>query len=94
MPAKEVVDKAQSEGIKLSIAQVYNIRSVSRKNKPTKPRVKAPTAAAPAAPTRSAAAAPAASSGAAEDRLRKLIAEVGLARTREVLAEVQSAFSG
>jgi hypothetical protein len=31
MPAKEVVDKAKSEGIKLSIAQVYTTRSSAKK---------------------------------------------------------------
>ncbi|HTO54746.1 MAG TPA: hypothetical protein VMR50_15280 [Myxococcota bacterium] len=31
MPAKEVVDKAKAEGIKLSIAQVYTTRSSAKK---------------------------------------------------------------
>jgi hypothetical protein len=87
LPAKEVVQKAKAEGMSLSIAQVYNIRSTSKRKGTIKstprPVVKS------TAPVR----APVETSD-SEARLRRLIAEVGLARSRAVLAEVGAAFAG
>jgi hypothetical protein len=87
MPAKEVVAKAKADGIKLSIAQVYNIRSTSKR------RGKVAKVSRPAGATASVARATTDTSD-SEGRLRKLIAEVGLARARQVLAEVGAAFAG
>lgn len=79
MPAKEVVSKAKAEGMTLSVAQVYNIRSTAKLKKRAGVTKRAPVAAPRAA-------------GGAEAQLRKLIAEVGLSRAREVMAEVSAAF--
>ena len=38
MPAKDVLTKAKSEGIKLSIAQIYTARSAAKKKAERKPR--------------------------------------------------------
>ena len=38
MPAKDVLSKAKSEGIKLSIAQIYTARSAAKKKAERKPR--------------------------------------------------------
>jgi hypothetical protein len=87
LPAKEVVAKAKAEGIKLSIAQVYNIRSTSKRKGTIKSTPR------PAVKSSSSGRAPVEASD-SETRLRKLIAEVGLARSRAVLAEVGAAFAG
>lgn len=86
-PAKEVVSLAAKEGMKLSIGQVYNIRSVAKK------RVDSPTnrrrgPAATAKPSTLS------NGSGAEGQMRKLIAELGLGRAREVVAEVEAAFRG
>lgn len=87
LSAKEVVEKAKAEGMTLSIAQVYNIRSTSKRKgaikNAAKPRMSG------VSPRR-----PSTDASDSEARLRKLIAEVGLARAREVLVEVGAAFAG
>lgn len=83
-PAKEVVSLAAKEGMKLSIGQVYNIRSVAKKRGGSPkgaPRVRE------SQPSFG-------SSGGSENQLRKLIAELGLGRARAVFADVEAAFSG
>lgn len=84
MPAKEVVAQAASRGMKLSIGQVYNIRSVAKKRGDVDGRKRG----GPGRPK-----APVGPAG-AEAQLRKIIAEVGLARAREVMADVEAAFRG
>lgn len=42
MPAKDVLSKAKSEGIKLSIAQIYTARSAAKKKAERKPRGRPP----------------------------------------------------
>lgn len=88
LSAKEVVEKAAAAGMTLSIAQVYNIRSTS------KPKGGKRGRRAQAAPARAAAAPSPAANANSEAQLRRLIAEVGLARARHVLAEVGAAFAG
>lgn len=85
LTAKEVVEQAKAKGMKLSVAQVYNIRSTAS-SKPATPRAAVQvTAAAP----RSTAVTSVAD---AEARFRRLIIEIGLQRAKAVLAEVQAAF--
>jgi hypothetical protein len=84
LPAKEVVANAKKEGIQLSVAQVYNIRSTAK--------LKKKATGAPGAARGGRSGRP--SSDGAEARLRSLIAELGLARTRAVFADVQAAFAG
>jgi hypothetical protein len=81
VPAKDVIAQAQANGMKLSVAQVYNIRSTDKLKKTagTSPR---------ASVLRSVGV----SSGDAEARLRRLIADVGLTRSKEILNEVLAAF--
>lgn len=81
VPAKDVVAQAQAKGIKLSVAQVYNIRSTAKLKKT-----------AGASPRASVLRAARVSSGDAEARLRRLIADVGLTRSQEILNEVLAAF--
>jgi len=86
--AKDVVKKASEQGMKLSIAQVYNIRSTAKLKK----RAGGKTPSAGAAPARGVARGGRNSD--AEAQLRKLVAEIGLSRARQVLAEVSAAFGG
>lgn len=82
VPAKDVVAQAQARGMKLSVAQVYNIRSTAK------------LTTAGAKPRASVLRAAHVSSGDAEARLRRLIADVGLTRSKEILNEVLAAFGG
>jgi hypothetical protein len=84
--AKDVVKQANEQGMKLSIAQVYNIRSTAKLKK------RAGGKGAPAAVS-TGRRGPRPKSD-AEAQLRKLVAEVGLGRARQVLAEVSAAFGG
>lgn len=76
-PAKDVVLAAKKNGIKLSEQYVYVIRSNANRK---------------AGKTRKSGAVRVARSGNAEAQLRSAIAEVGLARARAVLAEVERTF--
>lgn len=93
VPAKDVVKQAADAGMKLSVAQVYNIRSTAKLKK--KAGSKAPAAASSAAASGASRVARAQkSSSGSEAQLRKLVAEVGLVRAREIMAEVSAAFGG
>lgn len=86
--AKEVVEKAKAAGIQLSVAQVYNIRSTSKGTK----KMKRAAVAASTEPQRIRRSVDIHADP--ESRLRRLVAEVGLVRSREILAEVGAAFAG
>jgi hypothetical protein len=78
MPAGDVVALAAQRGLKLTTGFVYNIRS----------------GAGAKANARAAKPKPAPPSGSPEALLRAAIAEVGLARAREILQEVEATFAG
>lgn len=82
MPAKKVVEEGKKRGITLSEKYVYVIRSNS-KAKASKSRG-----------TRGGAGASRGDNSSLEARLRNTIAELGLARARQVFASVEAAFSG
>jgi hypothetical protein len=86
LSAKEVVKSASEQGMKLSVAQVYNIRSTAK----LKNRARGKTPSVGAAPARRTAP----GGGHAEAQLRKHVAEVRLSSARQILAEVSAAFSG
>ncbi len=97
MPAKQVVEQAAKQGVKLSENHVYAVRSAAKK--PARTATKATVK--KSSPKRSA---PLKSPGVGtsrgtkpaslESQLRRAIGELGLARAREVFAEVERAFAG
>ncbi len=84
--AKDVVAAAAKKGIKITPAYVYVIRSKTDAPKAAKPGRKAKGG--------RRAAARGAGTGSAEAQLRQAIAEIGLAKAREIFAEVEAAFAG
>ena len=88
MPAAEVVARAKKAGMKLSDKYVYNIRSAHRTGKKQYSSMQRRSAAPRAESIRRAAPAP------QDDvhELRRLIAETGLIRARQVLAELEGAW--
>lgn len=81
IPAAEVVAMAEKKGIKLTTGLVYNIRSsanAAAKNS-GKGKAKARLEYKPGSP---------------EARLRAAIAEIGLAKARQILEEVEATFAG
>lgn len=91
LSAKDIQAKAQSEGLELSIAQIYNVRSVAKK-RGGKTTSRSSVAATPRSSVAVVPRATASESSHAEDRLRRLVAELGLSRSREIMTEVQAAF--
>lgn len=89
MPAKDVVAKAAAQGMKLSEKYVYNVRSSHRSGP-----AKRPSPGRPAKRGRPARVRAQAGDGNLESRLRSAIAELGLARARQVFDEVSAAFGG
>jgi hypothetical protein len=87
VPAKQVVAEAAKLGMKLDEKYVYNVRSADRQKGGAPGRRAAVGRAIRGRRTHG-------ENGILEDRLRTAIAEVGLARAREVFAEVESAFAG
>jgi hypothetical protein len=88
LSAQEVVAAAKEQGIPLTAGHVYNIRSQARRrNAEGKPS----RAGASTLPRRKPGRPPAAPKD-LEAQLRNAIAQVGLARAREVLEEVERAF--
>lgn len=94
MPARQVVDEAAKEGMKLTINHVYAVRSQAKS---------AVTRRGPGRPRKGSALAPAPARGGArggrpqgdlEEQLRRAIAELGLSRARHVFDQVEAAFSG
>lgn len=88
MSAKEIVDAAAKQGIKISVNHVYNLRtSAAKKSDGPTNSIAAPKR----GPGR-----PRATSGGGnvEHQLRAAIAEVGLQRAREIFDAVTQAFRG
>lgn len=86
MPAKQVIEEARKAGLTISENHVYAVRAVMRKEG-AKGRAKAPSSTARAsAPTSSA------PSLSLEQQLRRIVAELGLAASRRVLASVEADF--
>lgn len=80
IPAAEVVALAEKKGIKLTTGLVYNIRSAANAQKNSaKAKTKVRTEYKPGSP---------------EARLRAAIAEIGLAKARQILEEVEATFAG
>ena len=80
IPAAEVVALAQRRGMKLTAGFVYNIRSSANLKSNGNGVSRKPKAAANAQ--------------GAEAVLRSAIAQIGLARAREILEEVEATFAG
>ncbi len=84
LSAAEVVALAEKRGLRLTPAFVYNIRSAeartSRVRQATKSSRRAPRSPSPASSP--------------EAQLRAAIAQIGLARAREILEEVEDTFAG
>jgi hypothetical protein len=81
IPAAEVVAMAEKKGIKLTTGLVYNIRSSANAagKSSGKGKAKIRTEYKPGSP---------------EARLRAAIAEIGLAKARQILEEVEATFAG
>ena len=90
MSAKDIVDAAAKQGIKISVNHVYNLRTAAaKKGQPVK-------GASALAPKRGVGRPRAAAAGGTdvERQLRAAIAEVGLQRAREIFEAVAVAFRG
>lgn len=91
MSAKEIVEAAAKQGIKISVNHVYNLRTAAaKKGEPGK-------GAALLVPKRGVGRPPRAAAGGGTDverQLRAAIAEVGLQRAREIFEAVAVAFRG
>jgi hypothetical protein len=88
LSAAEVIALAQKKGMTLSPAFVYNIRSADSN------RNQASARASKRAPRAAKATSKAPLRGAPEAQLRAAIAQIGLARAREILEEVEETFAG
>ncbi len=86
-PAKEIVDAAAKQGIKLTDRYVYAIRS-NDKNR------RSPGGPAARGPVRRGRPPAKRSHAGLEAQLRQIIAEIGLTQARQVLSEVEAAFGG
>ena len=75
MPAKEVIERAAKEGIKLKDTYVYVVRSNARVRKGTAAKPKASTGANHA--------------GSAEADFRRLAIELGLGRSKDLLKQTE-----
>jgi hypothetical protein len=88
MSAKDIVEAAAKQGIKISVNHVYNLRTAAAKKGDT-------SVASLAAPKRGPGRPRATVSGSnVEQQLRAAIAEVGLQRAREIFDAVAAAFRG
>jgi hypothetical protein len=87
MSAKEIVDAAAKQGIKISVNHVYNLRTSAAKKSDAPMSSLAPKRG-PGRPRASV------SGSNVEHQLRAAIAEVGLQRAREIFDAVASAFRG
>ncbi len=92
MTAKEVVEAAKAKGITLSENLVYAAGASAKGNGGASKKAKGATKAKPGPKPKKAATSKASSS--LEATLRNAIAQVGLSRAREILAQVEKAFSG
>lgn len=83
LSAAEVVALAEKKGLRLTPAFVYNIRSADSTRSPAR-----------GARTASHSNGKAPLSGTPEAQLRAAIAQIGLARARQILEEVEDTFAG
>jgi hypothetical protein len=87
LPAAEVVALADKKGLKLTAAFVYNIRSAEGRTQPPRgaagKRGRGPNGNGNGSLT-----------GSPEAQLRAAIAQIGLARARQILDEVEDTFAG
>lgn len=90
MSAKEIVDAAAKQGIKISVNHVYNLRTAAAK------KGEGGKGAGLMAPPKRGVGRPRANAGGTdvERQLRAAIAEVGLQRAREIFEAVAVAFRG
>jgi hypothetical protein len=88
MSAKEIVDAAAKQGIKISVNHVYNLRTAAAKKE------EAPRATGLLTPKRGVGRPRASGGSDVERQLRAAIAEVGLQRAREIFDAVAVAFRG
>jgi hypothetical protein len=84
LSAAEVVALADKRGLRLTPAFVYNIRSAETRASKVRPAVKSSRRAPRVSAT----------GGSPEAQLRAAIAQIGLARAREILEEVEDTFAG
>jgi hypothetical protein len=89
MSAKDIVDAAAKQGIKISVNHVYNLRTAAAKKSGTPLPSISPVKRGPGRPR-----ANAAGPSNVEQQLRAAIAEVGLQRAREIFDAVTAAFRG
>ena len=85
LPAADVVALAEKKGLKLTAAFVYNIRSAEGRTRP------------PRGPAGKRGRGPKGNgtlTGSPEAQLRAAIAQIGLARARQILDEVEDTFAG
>jgi hypothetical protein len=78
LSAAEVIALAEKKGLRLTPAFVYNIRSAQAARLPIRPGKNGSSI----------------SRGTAEAQLRAAIAQIGLARARQILDEVERTFAG
>lgn len=88
MSAKDIVDAAAKQGIKISVNHVYNLRTAAAK-KSDVPMASVVTKRGPGRPRST----PGTSSN-VEQQLRAAIGEIGLQRAREIFDAVTAAFRG
>jgi len=81
MSAREVVEAAAKQGLEVTVNHVYNLRTAAK----ARGGVETVKAGPPSSRRREA-------GGESERQLRSLMAEVGLARTREILESLERAF--
>jgi hypothetical protein len=89
MSAKEIVDAAAKQGIKISVNHVYNLRTAAAKKSGSPLPAVGPAKRGPGRPR-----ANVGGSSSVEQQLRAAIAEVGLQRAREIFDAVAAAFRG
>jgi len=89
MSAKDIVDAAAKQGIKISVNHVYNLRTAAAKKSDAPLSSLAAPKRGPGRPRTNAA-----TGSNVEQQLRAAIAEVGLQRAREIFDAVASAFRG
>lgn len=95
MPAAQIVEEAKKQGLTLTPGHIYNIRA-AEKRKAAKSSEGGGEAVAQA-PRRGRPASSGSGVGGStklEAELRRIIAELGLARSRAVMSSVEDAFSG
>lgn len=85
LPAAEVVALAEKKGLRLTPAFVYNIRSADSTRSPVRGSNKGGRAHSKGRGSLS---------GTPEAQLRAAIAQIGLARARQILDEVEDTFAG